>query len=148
MGPIKAVTLFYTHYFDVLGRSRRSEYAWLLLAHGGLTVLIAALVSAFGASVEDFETANFNGFGVAFMGLYSLIWVGSVIPWITLNIRRFHDMNYTGWMVALFAGLWLIPPIGALASIVQFFWILFGGGTPGANKYGQDPRFSRHGAFD
>jgi len=142
MGPVTAITLFYTRYFDVYGRSRRFEYAWMLLAHGALLILIAGLVMTFGVA-DSFESVeNLNSFGNVLMGLYSLIWLGSAVPWITLNIRRFHDMNYTGWMVALFVGLWIIPPIGALGSIIQFFWVLFGGGTPGANKYGQDPRFS------
>jgi len=142
MGPVTAITLFYTRYFDVYGRSRRFEYAWMLLAHGALLILLASLVMTFGVT-DSFESVeNLNSFGNVLMGLYSLIWLGSAVPWITLNIRRFHDMNYTGWMVALFVGLWIIPPIGALGSIIQFFWVLFGGGTPGANKYGQDPRFS------
>ena len=147
MGPIKAVTNFYTRYFDVYGRSRRSEYGWILLVQTGLLFALSAVAMTFGTSGNELETSDFNDFGMAVSGLYGLICIGSVIPWITLTIRRFHDMNYTGWMVALFAGLWLIPPIGALASIVQFFWILFGSGTPGTNSYGQDPRFTQNNVF-
>lgn len=147
MGPITAITLFYTRYFDVYGRSRRFEYAWMLLTHAALVILLPGLAVTIGATGNFESVDNLNGLGKVLMALYTLISIGSIIPWITLNIRRFHDMNYTGWMVALFVGLWMIPPIGALGSIIQFFWVLFGGGTAGANKYGQDPRFSPSNVF-
>ncbi len=147
MGPITAITLFYSRYFDVYGRSRRFEYAWMLLLHGALLIVLTVLTITFGTTGPAETAEDLNGLGKGFMGLYALIWAGSAIPWITLNIRRFHDMNYTGWMVALFSGLWVIPPIGALGSVIQFFWVLFGSGTPGANNYGQDPRFSPTNAF-
>ena len=148
MGPINAITHFYTRYFDVFGRARRFEYAWILLLHGALVVVVSALTISLGTTGPVTETESLNGLGQLFMSLYGLICIGSAIPWVTLNIRRFHDMNYTGWMVALFAGLWVIPPIGALASIVQFFWVLFGSGTAGENNYGQDPRFSPLNVFN
>jgi len=147
MGPITAISLFFTRYFDFFGRSRRFEYAWILLLHGGLIVLFAALTMTFGVEGSVDSAEDLNGLGQIIMGLYAVIWIGSFVPWVALNARRFHDMNYTGWMVALFAGLWLIPPIGALGGLIQFFWTLFGSGTPGMNKYGQDPRFSPANAF-
>ena len=65
--------------------------------------------------------------------IVTLISLITIIPWTTLSIRRFHDMNHTGWLVALFMGLWVIPPIGS--------------GTAGHNPYGLDPRFSRTADF-
>lgn len=148
MGPVTAIKLFYTRYFDVYGRSRRFEYAWMLLAHAALVILLPGLAMMFGVTGNFDSAENLNSLGKGILALCALISIGSIIPWITLNIRRFHDMNYTGWMVALFVGLWLIPPIGALGSIIQFFWVLFGGGTPGTNKYGHDPRFSPSNVFN
>ena len=151
MGPVKALTLFYTHYFDVYGRSRRFQYVWILFLHFCLMVLMAAGVYTLGSSGDVLDANGLKGvnaFGSLLISLYSLVWIASIIPWLTLCIRRFHDMNHTGWLVALFMGLWLIPPIGALGSVIQFFWLLLGSGTPGANSYGQDPRFLHRDVFD
>lgn len=147
MGPVKAIKLFYTRYFDVYGRSRRFEYAWILLLHILLSLLITVLIFASGNSASELDANRLNTAGAMLAGLYGLICLGSTIPWVTLNIRRFHDMNYTGWILVLFIGLWFIPPIGALGSVVQFFWMLFGSGTADANKYGLDPRFLQRDVF-
>lgn len=141
MGPVTAVSRFFTHYFDFYGRARRFEYGWVLMMHLGVNVFGSLLfINSVGTDFDfDVDPLGPVSGGLAFaLGVFG---IGTIIPWISLSIRRFHDMNYSGWMAALFMGLWLIPPIGFIGAIVQFFWMLLGGGTAGVNKYGEDPRF-------
>jgi uncharacterized membrane protein YhaH (DUF805 family) len=57
----------------------------------------------------------------------------SIIPYISLNIRRLHDINKSGWW---FFGSTFIPFAGLLLSFIVLFFIK---GTPGPNKYGEPP---------
>ena len=57
--------------------------------------------------------------------------VASAYMSITLGIRRFHDLDKSGWLVLL-----------CLIPVVNFFvglYMLFAKGTTGPNKYGPDP---------
>ncbi|MFC6053358.1 hypothetical protein A6M14_12025 [Acinetobacter sp. Ac_877] len=47
---------------------------------------------------------------------------------IVIQIRRFHDMNHSGWLILL-----LILP---LVNLFVFFYLLLGSGTQGPNQYG------------
>lgn len=70
--------------------------------------------------------------GLVAVGLL-LIWgIGSVIPSIAVQVRRFHDQDKSGW----FCLLAFIPYIGGLIIIV-FMCIE---GTRGPNRFGPDPR--------
>jgi uncharacterized membrane protein YhaH (DUF805 family) len=55
----------------------------------------------------------------------------TIIPSITVGVRRLHDTNKSGWLMLLF----LIPIIGWIPVLV--FYIMKG--TPGENKYGPNP---------
>lgn len=148
MGPVTALRSFFGRYFDVYGRSRRFEYFWILLIQVVGFFLCVALIALSEGPIEDIEFEDLNIFSQAVLVIMAFWSVGTIVPWMTLSVRRFHDMGYTGWMVAFFTGLWVIPLIGLLGSIVQFFWILLGNGTAGMNQYGQDPRFSSANTFE
>ncbi|MEM6554413.1 MAG: DUF805 domain-containing protein [Pseudomonadota bacterium] len=147
MSPISAVSSFFMRCFDVQGRSRRSEYLWMTIIYILFSVLVVfALISTEGG-LDGIDEENISSGGMMLLSIATLISLITIIPWTTLSIRRFHDMNHSGWLVALFIGLWVIPPIGALGSIIQFFWMALGSGTAGNNPYGSDPRFSRSADF-
>ena len=147
MGPVAALSSFFKGYFDVMGRSRRSEFGWMWLIQFFVTIGGVLLIMAMGVTEAELASDDLPTPAIAVLALFTLAWIGTLIPWTTLTIRRFHDMGYTGWLHALFIGLWIIPPLGFLGSIVQFFWVLLGGGTAGSNQYGQDPRFTQRDTF-
>ncbi len=147
MSPISAASSFFVRCFDVHGRSRRSEYLWMTIINVLFWVLVVYALILTEGGLERFDGENVSDSGMIILGLASLASLIAIVPWTTLSIRRFHDMGHTGWLVALFMGLWVIPPIGSLGSIIQFFWMAFGGGTAGNNPYGPDPRFSRSADF-
>ena len=47
---------------------------------------------------------------------------------LVIQVRRFHDMNRSGWLILLF--------ILSLVNILVFFYLLLGSGTQGINHYG------------
>lgn len=148
MGPILALKLFFTRGLNVTGRSRRSEYVWVTLFHTALLILIGFVVYKVGSegAVAEFEDLNMLGKGV--ISVFSIYWFITLIPWVTLSIRRFHDLGHTGWLVLLFFGLGFIPLLGMLGAIAQFCWLFFRSGHAGTNSYGHDPRHGFRYVFD
>ena len=59
----------------------------------------------------------------------------SLIPVITVTIRRFHDTNKSGWYFLL----GFIPLVGSLIVTVM----MIPEGTKGKNKYGPNPLIKR-----
>ena len=66
--------------------------------------------------------------GAAVIGIWVL---GSIIPSIAVQVRRFHDQDRSGWMILL----GFIPYVGTF--IVIIFMCLKG--TTGPNRFGPDP---------
>lgn len=66
------------------------------------------------------------------MIVYSMI---TILPFISMQVRRMHDQNMPGWIVALCYVGSLFCGMGSIALLV--FMCL--PGTEGANQYGEDP---------
>jgi uncharacterized membrane protein YhaH (DUF805 family) len=54
-----------------------------------------------------------------------------LVPNLAVEVRRFHDMDNTGWWVLIS----FIPILGALAVLLWFT----ARGTDGENRFGPDP---------
>jgi uncharacterized membrane protein YhaH (DUF805 family) len=117
-------------YFDFNGRSRRTEYGVFLIVFWTVTCLILGGILALATIVDDPHFFRF----VARMALAAwLVFVlVALIPSIALSVRRFHDQDLSG--------LWLLVGIVPIAAIVICVMLLFVRGTPGANRFGADPR--------
>ena len=110
---------------DFEGRSSVGE-AWVL----HLCVVGVAIVLAIGNTVVleivPSETVNY-----VFLGLFGLLIAASALPYASLFVRRFHDLNLSGWW-ALAA---LVPFLGGLVIIPVFL-------IPGVrepNRFGPPP---------
>lgn len=62
--------------------------------------------------------------------LLGLILFFIYIPFFSLIVRRFHDVNSSGWYQLVF-----FIPFG----LILFFALFFYKGTPTANRYGETP---------
>lgn len=120
----------YRRYADFSGRSCRREY-WMftllsvLVAFGAVVVMLAGGVAA-GESGEGAGPLFWLGGGIL------ALWVlGSIIPSIAVQVRRFHDQDRSGWMILL----GFIPYVG---SIIVFVFMCLKG-TQGPNRFGPDP---------
>ncbi|MEM9739171.1 MAG: DUF805 domain-containing protein [Pseudomonadota bacterium] len=131
----EAVQLFFKRYTDFKGRSRRSEYWWVQLFNFIVVLIPVILMLAIGGITEGEP----NPIGIALIAVIGLYVLAIIIPGIALGVRRFHDLDQTGWLVLVFAVVGQIPLVGLLASIGQIVWFCFPG-TVGPNKYGPDPK--------
>lgn len=134
-------------YADFRGRSRRMEFWSFALLNLIVYSMLGILALVLGFSFSAFTDIENGGtpaalFGGAVMiplalgGLYTL---AIIVPNIAVTIRRFHDRDMSGWWYLGFIVLGLVPLVGWIASIVQLV-ILFLPGTPGHNRFGEDPK--------
>ena len=89
-------------YADFMGRSRRREY-WLWF----LFQVILALVFGIIRKAAGDQNAQ------AVQAVNSLVNLGLLIPTIAVSVRRFHDINRTGWW-------YVFPLVVFLVSLVLF----------------------------
>ena len=136
----------YKRYADFSGRSQRMEY-WMFTLFTVLVtlVLVAAMLAGGNIDISDFEnpdamsklggTTSFT-VGAILLGLF---WLGTIIPSIAVNVRRFHDRDMSGWWVLGFAVLSNLPYIGWIISLGNLV-IMALPGTAGSNRFGDDPK--------
>lgn len=107
----EAIRLFYSNYFNFSTRTSRRDY-WLTQMYliAG-TVLMPILTVITGT------------------GLLMAVWsLGNIIPSLSIAVRRFHDRNYSAWVL-------LVAFIPGIGTFILLFLILLEG-TPGPNRYG------------
>ena len=78
----KSISNSLNKYTDFKGRATRSEF-WYF-------VLFMYLASFFGGIVDGFAGTEFVG---------SLVFIGLVIPYIAVAVRRMHDAGKSGWFM-------------------------------------------------
>lgn len=133
-------------YAQFSGRSRRMEFWSFGLFNLIVYTILGGILIGTGASFSSLagQGSNpasalvgmfFSGFGLLF-GLY---WLATIIPTIAVTVRRLHDRDMSGWWYLGFMVLSFIPLVGFIVSIA-FLVILFLAGTPGPNRFGEDPK--------
>ncbi len=123
----------YRRYTDFSGRSQRKEYWMFALFSAIVTLVVLALMFGGMPAMDEYGAPGDPGmmFYVG-IGLLVLFGLGSIIPSIAVQVRRFHDQDKSGWFVLL----GLIPYVG---GIVVFVFMCLDG-TRGANRFGDDPK--------
>jgi uncharacterized membrane protein YhaH (DUF805 family) len=112
----ESVSTCFSKYFVFKGRASRSEYWWFQL------IVTPSFV------ISDFTESDIS---YLFLGI-ALV---TLIPAISVGVRRLHDTNRSGFFLLIS----FIPFIGGL--ILLFF--LIPEGTKGKNKYGANPLVKR-----
>ena len=107
MNLVQSVKTCFKKYLVIDGRASRSEYWWFLL-FAGFTPLIIILILAFFLSGE--ESNNF------YNTLVLIIFIPFIIPWITVSIRRLHDL---GKSCQIFIVLIILEVILSLEVVFQ-----------------------------
>ena len=125
-----SVTKCFRNYVTFSGRASQSEYWWFILfVLVGSVIATIIEVAVLGQPVV-YETTS-TSFSVSthggpLSGLFSLL---TLLPGISVFVRRMHDTGRSGWWF----WLGLIPLIGWIFLLV---WLCTRG-TAGANKYGE-----------
>lgn len=123
---LRAGKLFYTRMFTIRGRSNRTE-TWAALV---ITLILTLCFTLLDVSAKLYflekirndalpllPAIGFLSYLLTYTALYILV---MTIPSVTLMIRRFHDMGYSGWQT-----LWyLFLPI--FLWLIVFFVIVGG----------------------
>ncbi len=130
-------------YADFSGRSRRMEYWMFFLFTVIVYIILGALMFAGGFDLSSLESETMPDtpgpifwLGAGLLGLFAL---GILIPSIAVNVRRLHDRDMSGWWYLGFIVLSNVPLIGLLV-VVGYFVLMFLPGTPGPNRFGEDPK--------
>ena len=118
---IESIKTCFKKYITIKGRASRSEYWWFQAMFAPLTMFVVIMSEA-----ENLE--NSSELILWFYLFCFIVVLVSIIPLITVTIRRFHDTNKSGWY--FFLGL--IPFVGSLIVTVM----MIPEGTKGKNKYG------------
>jgi uncharacterized membrane protein YhaH (DUF805 family) len=119
----------YRRYADFSGRSRRKEY-WMFVLFQFLVIAALAILAVMaGVLSTDSEPGPL---AYLLMAIFAIIVLGSIVPSISVVVRRFHDQDKSGWMYLIA----FIPYIGGL--VVFIFMCLEG--TRGPNRFGPDPK--------
>ncbi len=100
----------FKRYFEVSGRSRRKEY-WRYNLLVAIISIIAEIVA---------NTSN-----LFLILIWTLLTLATIIPSITVRIRRLHDVGKSGWFM-------FIPIYGEI--------LLFFNSEQGLNQYGPNPK--------
>ena len=115
------------------GRASRSESNWFYLFQ--LLVILPLYISL--------EVVEHGGLiGTIGWLLVTLSCFGTLIifmPALMVNIRRLHDLGYSGWVIPAVYVISLIPLIGVLISLIYTLVLIIAPGDSGANRYGPVP---------
>lgn len=127
-------------YVTFSGRASRSEYWWFQLFVFLVFIVITILFFIVGGA-NAFADPNNPQLGIAptlILIVGGIIYLGMILPIISVVVRRFHDYNLSGWwyLGGIVAGF--IPFVGFLASIAILVITILKG-TDGPNNFGPDP---------
>ena len=93
VGFLDAVKLFFSHYSDFKGRSRRSEYWWVVL----FNAIVGGIIGAISTTLSS---------------IWSLV---ILVPTLAIIARRLHDVGRSGWFY-----LWILLPLaGPIIVLIQ-----------------------------
>ena len=117
----QAIVLFFINYFEFNGRSSAGAYWYFALWSFLLVILFAVMDLTF-----DLVDKYLN-----FSNLFSLV---TLLPGISLSIRRLHDINKSGW--------WFLLSITLIGLIPLIYWACQRGDRV-ENDYGCDKEAGR-----
>ena len=148
--PVVYWTVLTTRYAKFSGRAGRKEF-WLF-------ALVSAMIGYIAATLDQWLFASLDplGDGTGMLGL--ILFLATIVPYIALVTRRFHDIGRSGWwqllwlagvfglvillFVLVFVSLGLITigltVLALIACIRPVIW-LCKRSQEGENKYGEPP---------
>jgi len=119
---------FRYNYVTFKGRARRKEFWGFTLFNWLMYFLLIML----GTLISDDEDT-----GIA---LFSIYFLGSLLPMLAVACRRLHDIGKSGTMYLVR----LVPVIGGIWLLVLYATE----GEAGPNRYGEDPKNTGYTEFD
>ena len=146
MSFFDAVASAFKRYFDFSGRSSRSEFWWFFLFYVLLYMLAFSLSVNELSPLDESSLSNPEAFlAKSLTSWFGIAFIVTLIPSISLSVRRFHDINMSGWWyVALQIApsilgqyIFIFSFISVIALFVYLYFMCTEGG--GDNQYGTNP---------
>lgn len=119
----QAIKEAFSKYATFQGRSRRSEYWWfsLFLTLLALVFFLPVILMSLWYSSEGIDVYETDMWPVVLSGLLallgSLVFLALLIPSLTVQVRRLHDVGRSGWWV-----MWCV--VAAIAFEILAFCLL------------------------
>ena len=104
------------------GRSRRKEFWYFAL----FNIILGIVLGVMDRLLGTYSPASNIGL---LSGIYGM---AILVPSLAVTVRRLHDIDRTGWWILI----GLVPFVGTIVPLVLALFE----GTPGANRYGSDPK--------
>jgi uncharacterized membrane protein YhaH (DUF805 family) len=138
MGFTEAIrTCMREKYATFSGRAARSEYWYFTLFYLLVLIGMGVILGGLG-SVTSPENGGMTAGLTVLIALMVVFALGTILPMISLQVRRLHDRDLSGWWYLAYVVLGAVPFVGVIATIVLF--VVFAlRGTPGPNRFGVDP---------
>ena len=124
-------------YVTFSGRASRSEYWWFTLFFWLLLIVVGAVAGGIAGAAGAFNGNEATGMAIVFIPI-GLVYLGMLLPLISVGVRRLHDRDMSGWWFLGVVVAGQIPFVGFIASIA-FLVITCLKGTDGPNRFGPDP---------
>lgn len=168
MDFVTAVKTCFRKYFVFWGRARRSEM-WNFFLFIILANLILSFIDAliFNTPMPLYARGGQIGFNFGDGPLGSIFSYLTLVPWLTVGIRRMHDTGRTGWWWGglylafsawVLINLFMFPAFGrgssevvrtlfSIGSLTLLLWFVTNfiftllDTQKGHNKYGPDPKY-------
>jgi uncharacterized membrane protein YhaH (DUF805 family) len=100
---IHAFKAFWKNYFNFTDTSTRSEYWWVTFIN---TFMFLILIVAFGGLGSFQGAKGFTTGAIIGLVIYIVYGILSLIPTISLTVRRYRDAGVNPWWLIL---TWLVP---------------------------------------
>ena len=113
----QAIAAGFKNYVNFSGRASRSEFWYWVL----FIVIVSIAASLLDLAI--FSTSEW--------GPLNSVWaLVTLLPAISISVRRLHDIDRTGW--------WVLLNFTIIGIILLIVWACFKG-TKGPNRFGHDP---------
>ena len=146
MNFISSIKTYFKKYIDFNGRASRSEfwYFTLLLVFGYFGLLI--IVNYWNDSNFFYELSDslYNSINYLIYGMFYGLPIICLIPFVSVTIRRIHDIGQSGFVILIFFVGFFIAFILKSELIVRIVFIILGvfltQKSAGKNQFGPVPK--------
>ena len=146
MNFITSIKTCFKKYIDFNGRASRSEfwYFTLLLVFGYFGLLL--IVNYWNDSNLFYELSDslYNSINYLIYGMFYGLPIICLIPFVSVTIRRIHDIGQSGFVILIFVFGFFIAFILKNEIIVRIVFILLGvflmKKSAGKNQFGPIPK--------
>lgn len=110
----KTILYMWKRIFDYKGKSGKEEYIFPLITH----IILGIIAFALALAVAGLSLAGIGGalkvVLIVLGGVLTFYLLLSILPWLSLTVRRLHDTGKSGWWTVLL----LVAGIGTVIVIV------------------------------